>query len=577
MTNIEVDNEENEEKEPQEIEDENHNMNYNEKNEKPSSDIDTLQKTIHAINKKIEEDKINLRILQERNIKKQSEYNQLAGKPIIKSKEQKMEEIKEKMQKLKNHQIFDPNYGKKNPILQPGEETKMIQKNTDKCKVEYDNLINAINKQVLYNSELQREIDEVRKEKNRISEKIGKIDQQNQFYEEELEKMQNKNNSKYKKIQFKELNKVREKGKVIESQFLEERDVLENKFHKVIEANIRREKEHKNDLRKIRLKNAIFADRARLIGNNRSMAMINDLKLEDEDEIHDRMPILDLLIDKWKYITKYKRNMLEKYLKYANEIRISFDKLLEYLGLENLEQLPEVYTKNEQQMTSIESYLSSLSSEVDNLSEQKSLLEKQIVILSQTKKDDKEEQLNLIEERKAKIASLQKYNDELVENINKKKIIFKDLEEPTFNFLSKMQKTYLSDFVVSKNSVDKNTRLNENNVISFLGTVYCYCQLINDFDENVNYNQSLKAEENNDVNKTIDLLKKDIKTKLSKFSSNNCVKGDIHNSINNTVRHGDDFDETIRRLANVIVDQVNNNGDYSLNNISSMNTNNASY
>ena len=577
MTDKEIDNEQVEQEKDQEEEDEFHNKNYKEKKDKSLSEIETIQKSIQEISKKIEEDKINLRILQERHIKKQSEYNQLAGKPIIKSKEQKMEEMKEKMQKLKNRQIFDPNYGKKNPILQPGEETKMIQKNTDKCKIEYDNLINAINKQVLYNNELQREIEEVRKEKNRIHEKIEKADEQNKSIEEELEIMQNKNNAKYKKIQFKELNKVREKGKVIESQFLEERDILENRFHKVIEANIRREKEHKNDLRKIRLKNAIFADRARAKGSSKSMADINDLKLEDQDEIHDRMPILDMLIDKWKYITKYKRNMLDKYIKYANEIRISFDKLLEYLGLEKLEKLPEVYTKNEQQMSSIESYLSSLSSEVDNLSEQKSLLEKQIIILSQTKKDDKEEQLNLIEERKEKIALLQKYNDELVENINRKKVIFKDLEEPTFNFLNKMQKTYLTDFVVSKNSVDKNTRLNENNVINYLGTVYCYCQLINDFDENVNYNQSLKVEENNDVNKTIDLLKKDIKTKLSKFNYKNCVKGDIHNSINNTVKHGDDFDETIRRLANVIVDQVNNNGDYSLNNISSMNTNNASY
>ena len=577
MTDKEIDNEQVEQEKDQEEEDEFHNKNYKEKKDKSLSEIETIQKSIQEISKKIEEDKINLRILQERHIKKQSEYNQLAGKPIIKSKEQKMEEMKEKMQKLKNRQIFDPNYGKKNPILQPGEETKMIQKNTDKCKIEYDNLINAINKQVLYNNELQREIEEVRKEKNRIHEKIEKADEQNKSIEEELEIMQNKNNAKYKKIQFKELNKVKEKGKVIESQFLEERDILENRFHKVIEANIRREKEHKNDLRKIRLKNAIFADRARAKGSSKSMADINDLKLEDQDEIHDRMPILDMLIDKWKYITKYKRNMLDKYIKYANEIRISFDKLLEYLGLEKLEKLPEVYTKNEQQMSSIESYLSSLSSEVDNLSEQKSLLEKQIIILSQTKKDDKEEQLNLIEERKEKIALLQKYNDELVENINRKKVIFKDLEEPTFNFLNKMQKTYLTDFVVSKNSVDKNTKLNENNVINYLGTVYCYCQLINDFDENVNYNQSLKVEENNDVNKTIDLLKKDIKTKLSKFNYKNCVKGDIHNSINNTVKHGDDFDETIRRLANVIVDQVNNNGDYSLNNISSMNTNNASY
>ena len=36
------------------------------------------------------------------------------------------------------------------------------------------------------------------------------------------------------------------------------------------------------------------------------------LKLEDMDEIHDRIPILDLLINKWRYITKYKKTMLNK-------------------------------------------------------------------------------------------------------------------------------------------------------------------------------------------------------------------------------------------------------------------------
>ena len=538
--------------------------------------IQALQLSIQRISKKIEEDKINLRILQERFIKKQSEYNQLAGKPIIKSKEQKLDEIKEKMQKLKNHQIFDPNYGKKNPILQPGEETKMIQKNTDKCQIELNNLTDAINKQILINTNLGREIEEVRKEKYRIAEKMEKIEQANKKIEEKLEYLQKNNSKIYKKIQFKELEKVRGKGKMIESQFLDKRDYLENKYHKVIEANIKREKEHKNDLSKLRLKNAIFADKARKKGVNHSMTT-NTMKIEDQDKIHDRMPILDVLIDKWRYIIKYKRNMLNKYIRYANEIRNSFYKLIEYLGLEKLDKLPEIYSKNEQQMSAIESYLSSIQTEVDNLLEKKNLLEKQIVILNDTKEVDNEEKINLIEERKAKIQLLKRYNDELVENINRKKRIFKDLEEPTFNFLKKMQGTYLTDFVVNKNNVEENTKLNENNVITFLGTVYCYCRLIKDFDENVKSSQNKKVQqENNEVNKTIDLLKKDIKIKLSKINYNNCVKDNIHTSINNVVRHGNDFDETIRRLANVIVDQVNNTGEYSFNNSSSMNTNNIS-
>ena len=536
--------------------------------------IEALQLSIQRLSKKIEEDKINLRILQERHVKKQSEYNQLAGKPIIKSKEQRLEEIKEKMQKLKNHQIFDPNYGKKDPHLQPDDETKIIQKNTDKRKIELDNLIDNINKQVLFNKKLSQEIEEIRKEKARINEKLEKIDEENNKIEEELENLKSKNTRIYSKIQFKELGKVREKGKTIETQFLEKRDYLENKYHKVIEANIKREKDHKNDLRKIRLKNAIFADKARKKGGSRSMTT-NGIKIEDQEELHDRMPILDLLIDKWKYNIKYKRSMLDKYIKYSNEIRISFDKLLEYLGLEKLDKLPEIYTKNEQQMTAIESYLSSISTEVDALNEQKSLLQKQIVILTQTQEVDKEERINLIEERKAKIQLLKKLNDDLEENINRKKRIFKELEQPTFDFLKKMQTTYLTDFVVNKNNVESNTKLNENNVINFLGTVYCYCQLIRDFDENVKYSQSNKTQDI-DANKNLDLLKKDIRLKLSKINYNNCVNDNIHSSINNVVKHGNAFDETIRRLANVIVNQVNNTGDYSLNNISSLNTNNVS-
>ena len=480
------------------------------------------------------------------------------------------------MEKLKNHQIFDPNYGKKNPVIQPDEETKMIQKNTGKCKIELDNLTDAINKQVLFNTKLSREIDEVRKEKFRIAEKLDKINGENKKIEEELNHMQNKNIKIYKKIQFKELNRVKERGRTIENEFLDKRDYLENKYHREIEANIRREKDHKNDLRKIRLKNAIFADKARKKGGNHSMTT-HGIKIEDQEEIHDRMPILDILIDKWRYITKYKRNMLDIYIKYSNQLRTSFNKLLEYLGLEKLDKLPEIYTKNEQQMSAIESYLSTISTEVDNLNEQKSLLEKQIAVMQEAKKLDKEERINLIEERKEKIQLLKSYNEEIEEAINRKKRIFKDLEEPTFNFLRKLQTTYLSDFVVKKNNVEDTTKLNENNVINYLGTVYCYCHLIKDFDENIKISsQNIKMKENNDVNKTIDLLKKDMRIKLLKINHNNCIDENVQTSINNTVRHENDFDETIRKLANVIVDQVNNNGEYSFNNISSMNTNNAS-
>ena len=100
---------------------------YNLKNEYLFPDtVKTLQHSIHEISQKIEEDKINLRIIKERHTKKQNEFNKLSGKPAKKTKEQLMQEVKTKIQKYKNRQIFDPNYGKKEHIPLPVEETFLI-------------------------------------------------------------------------------------------------------------------------------------------------------------------------------------------------------------------------------------------------------------------------------------------------------------------------------------------------------------------------------------------------------------------------------------------------------------------
>lgn len=537
--------------------------------------VATLQNSIHEISRKIEEDKINLHILQERHFKRQTEYNKLAGKPEIKTKDQILQEVKIKIQKYKNRQIFEPNYGKKEHIMLPDEETFKIKKNSHKCQTELDFLKDEINKEKYLNDILSNEIREVRKDKLRLSEKYEKIEEKNKEMERTLRDIQFRNKKIYNKIHFKDLNAVKSEGKILETQFLESRDKLEYKYHKVIEANIKREKDHKNELKQIRLKNAIFADKARLKKMNHSLTT-NSIKIENNYEIHDRMPILDTLINKWKYITKYKKNMLEKYIKHANQIRISFEKLLEYLGLEKYESLPEIFSKDQKQMTSVETYLNKISTEVDLLKEEKNNLEKKIILLKRTKLEDKEEQNNLVEDRKEKIEILKKNNNRIEEYMNKKRNIFKEIQEPTFDFLRKMQQTYLTDFVVSKNNVDSNSKLNETNVINYLETVYCYCKLIKDFDENSksSTNDSKISKESKDINKNIDLLKKDFKAKLSKINYNHCVNSSVQYSISSVVKKGNDFDETIKRLANEIVNQVTKDSSFA--NTSSMNTNNAS-
>ena len=535
--------------------------------------VKTLQRSIHEISQKIEEDKINLRILKERHIKKQGEFNKLSGKPVNKTKEQVLQEVKTKIEKYKNRQIFDPNYGKKEHIPLPDEETFLIKKNTNKCQLQLDFLRDEINKHILSNLKLSNAIKEVRKDKLRLTEKYEKIESENKEIQRDLMLVELKNKRIYNRIQFKCLNDVCAQGKKIEAIFLQNRDKLENDYHQVIEANILREKEHKNDLKKLRLRNAIFADKAR---NKSSSNATSGLLVEDNDEIYDRMPILDTLINKWKYITKYKKTMINKYIKHARDVKISFDKLLKYLGLDNLDDLPDVISKDQKQANEIETYLSKLNTEVEELREKKINLEKKIILLNNSKKNDKLEQTNFVGEIKEKTEIIRKKNDRLEQNINRKRNIFKLMQKPTFDFLRKLQQTYLTDFVASRHYVEDNEKLDETNVINFLETLYCYCQLIKDFDENSKSNINLTelSKESKDINKTIDALKKDFRGKLLKINYNNCVNNNVQHSIKSVVKRGNDFDETIRRLANEIVEQVNKDSSKSFNNISSMNTNN---
>ena len=96
-------------------------------------------------------------------------------------------------------------------------------------------------------------------------------------------------------------------------------------------------------------------------------------------------------------------------------------------------------------------------------------------------------------------------------------------------------------------------------------------------DENAKSNVNLSAisKESKEINKTLDLLKRDFKMKLSKINYNSCVNNNIQHSIRSVFKKGNYFDENIRRLANEIVDQVTKDNNRSFANISSMNTNNA--
>ena len=513
-----------------------------------------IQQSIQAIIHINEREKINIRINQERYTKKLREYNKLLGKPSSPSKEQRLSMMKQKMEEIKNRQIFSPNYGKKIRISSPEEEIKSLKKCASMNEIKLNSIKSEVNKQSLENDRILREINLIRRDKLIQKNKLQKITEENDDIDQQIKVLKQKNKRSLSKLNYAGLQKARDENKILESNFKNNREHLEYKYHQVIQDNIRREKNKINELGKQRMANAVFADNARK--NNGKE--VNSIMITDRDEIQDRIPILDGLLDKWNHTIKYKKQMINKYIANSAKIKDTLDKLLLVLGLENYEDLPQVYEMEEAQNAKIDEALSKVSNEVDLLREQKELMEKKISKLQNTKKETNNQNEMNLKEKEINIETLKRLNEDLLNQINRKKTLFNDMEECTFNFLNKMENTYLSDFVVKKMNIEENSKLNETNVLDYLGSVYCYIQLINDFNENVQAKKEIKQNINMSslANKSIENLDKEIKFKLSKFNYNNCLS-----KVKKDAKQKNTFDDVIRRLANEIVKDVNGNYD----------------
>ena len=511
-----------------------------------------IQQSIQAIIHINEREKINIRINQERYTKKLREYNKLLGKPSSPSKEQRLSIMKQKMEEIKNRQIFSPNYGKKIRIVSPEDQIQTLKKSASMNEIKLNSIKSEVNKQALENIRLSQEINLIRKDKLIQRNKLQKVKEENDEIDQKIKILQQKNKRSLSRLNFRDLQKYKDENKILEDAFKQNRENLEYKYHQVIQDNIRREKNKINEIGKQRMANAIFADNAR----KNTGKGVDELVINDRDEIQDRIPILDGLLEKWNHTIKYKKQMIKKYITNSAKIKDALDKLLKVLGLEHYEELPQVYEMEEDKNAKIDELLSKVSNEVDILKEQKESMEKKIKKLQENKKETNNQNEMSLKEKEINIETLKKLNEDLLNQINRKKMLFKEMEECTFNFLNKMENTYLSDFVVKKMNIEENSKLNETNVLDYLGSVYCYIQLINDFSENVQMKKEIKQNISMSslANKSIENLDREIKFKLSKFNYNNCL-----NKVKKDSKQKNTFDDVIRRLANEIVKDVNVN------------------
>ena len=116
------------------------------KNKYETGEVRSLQKAIQEVTSNIEQEKIKLRITDERLEAKKKQYNQLLGKPVQKTEEEKERERKAKKEENKKHVLQTVQKKKK---VNKAEEFRLIQRkqHIEICRqeVELNGLIKNIN------------------------------------------------------------------------------------------------------------------------------------------------------------------------------------------------------------------------------------------------------------------------------------------------------------------------------------------------------------------------------------------------------------------------------------------------
>jgi hypothetical protein len=519
------------------------------------SEIEDIQKAIQKITKSIEKKKIELRISDERYSTKQREYNELQGKPNPLTEEEKEKKKKERNDS-KEHKYDEPkkNYAAKEKL---NETARRKFRQLDKKENESESLTQLINDTNLDIEDLKIQIENLRKQKSQSVYQLNLIEKKNEKLKKDTEELKKKNDDTNKKIEENDNNELMSKTQIGFEQrknFERRRDKLEAKYHKLIEANIERERERKKEQAKKRQLLGMMAANA-MNNSKKNKNNKNEKEIEEQikklhnEEISDRIPILDVTLDKWKNINKIKKNMLDKYIKNSEVLKEAFDIIMKFLGVNEYDELPIIFEKNEEQNSNIEMYITQLTDLNDEKEENKIILQEQIEELKLRRDNRQNEKQNFGDDKKANIEKLNEKIKEIENDINSKRDFFNKLQPETNRFLKKLNQTYVSDYVPNKIPLD-NLKYTEDNVKTIMDNIQNYYKLITQFEKSIN-----NPNKDDYVNRKLDELRLDMREKLENFKKENCmntkqVKNDLKNSGNN-------YDETIKKLSKVIVEQAN--------------------
>ena len=513
-------------------------------------DIEDIQRNIQEMTKKIEHEKINLRITSERLTQREKIYNELQGRPVQKTQEEKDRERKEHKKAVKSHKLSDPIIRKKGKEKEFYDEQIRIQKIYDKNKVDFEKLTCDINELVIGNKNLKQQIIDLRKRKVEAQKQLDTIVEENQKKAEELEDILKENKSLKDQIKYKEYKKVVEFGNTQEKNFVVTRDDYEDQYHEIIKNYVKREKETKKENAKKRQMALLGSGSPTHFKGMNDKDIEKQLKILAEEEISDRTPILDLEIEKWEEINKTKKITLQRHYENCIKIEEAFKKLTNFLGLDDFCQLPEVFKKTEQQSSNINFYIEKLDLQLDDLEQEKQSIIDQIELLSGKQTENCNNKSKFKEQKEQSIKIMDNLINKFETDIEHKREVFKRIQPSTDKYLQELGDSYIADCIPNKETVDTNIEYNEQTVNKFLANVQDYYKIIQTWDE---ANRSIKQDENRDI----DRLRDEMKLKLGGFEKNRIINKKLIATMKNELKSGVNIEDIIKKASIDIAQQTN--------------------
>ena len=514
----------------------------------PKSRIDLIETQISSSTKRLAMDKINLRLLKERLLQKKSIYDNLEGKPdkIL---------IKKKIIKYK---LYEPTKIKKGREREVMDERIKSEKEKEMKEYDFKKVTDEIDILIQENRNLIKEINFSRKKKLELEKLKLRLMQEIIYKKNKLNEITKENNQILKTNKKEILDKEITSFTKHEKKYDLLKAYLEEEYNKVIQAYMRKEREKMNEIHFNR-KIAELRNRGNMIqfdiAANKSIAIQNELKKYEDEKIEDRIPILDVNLEKWRQVNQTKKENINKYIKNCSKIREVLDKLVSCLNVDSYKDLPEIFQKTEERESNISIKKEQLENENEKLKKEKANLISYIELIQSKEKGNLEYKNKFIEQKNRKIKLIDKLIEKFRRDIHIKEKFFERIQPETDKFLKKLNETYLSEFIKDKINIRENNKYNYLSVNKYLSNVEDYLNLVYDWEENNDIDNFDDIEEQN-----FDKLISEMNQKLENFNKYKLINNkSLINSMKLQRKNGLNFNDIIKSASKKIIRPINYN------------------